>query len=283
MDNDASVALYGDSLANFGAGYTTTQETMKSQADSLVAMQNQLANIQQFCMTVGQQPPSSSYAPAQQQCTFTNHNKRNDGSQSNGRGFPQQPTMSFGSMGGGQQQVLCPPTPYKHWENWNYCHSHNGDIDDNHTQCGMWQTRTYAQRQCKPRQHHGRIGHRNAQNHLALGLRPHSTQSLPPAAAAPAAMSAHFLFPTWRHDLVETSPSCTVWQNATGQRHLPPADNHGHAGLSAQTRNDDKCWTVPLKRQKCADDADGPTANSCANVDEPLCPQPAARPAARVL
>jgi hypothetical protein len=53
VDNNASVALYGDSLADFGAIYTATQETMKSQADSLVAMQNQLANIQQFCMTVG--------------------------------------------------------------------------------------------------------------------------------------------------------------------------------------------------------------------------------------
>jgi hypothetical protein len=67
VDNNALVALYGDSLLNFGAAYTTTQETMKSQADSLVAMQTQFANIQQFCMAVGQQPPISVYAPAQQQ------------------------------------------------------------------------------------------------------------------------------------------------------------------------------------------------------------------------
>jgi hypothetical protein len=101
-------------------------------------MQNQLANIQQFCMTVGQQPPSSGYAPAQQQHMFTNHNKCNSGGQSNSCGFPQQPTMIFGGTGGGQQQVIPPPTPYKRWENWNYCHSHGGDIDDNHTSatCG---------------------------------------------------------------------------------------------------------------------------------------------------
>jgi hypothetical protein len=69
---------------------------------------------------------------------LTNHNKRNSGSQSNGCGFPQQPTMSFGGTGGGQQQVICPPNPYKRWENWNYCHSHSGDIDNNHTNvtCG---------------------------------------------------------------------------------------------------------------------------------------------------
>jgi hypothetical protein len=119
-------------LQNFGAAYATTQETMKSQADSLVAMQNQLATIQQFCMTVGQQPPSSGYAPAQQQRTFTNQNKCNGGSQSSGCDFPQQPTMSFNGTGGSQQQVIHPPTPYKRWENWNYCHSHGSDIDNNH-------------------------------------------------------------------------------------------------------------------------------------------------------
>jgi hypothetical protein len=36
-------------------------------------------------------------------------------------------------MGSGLQQALCPPTPCKCWENWNYCHSHGGDIDNNHT------------------------------------------------------------------------------------------------------------------------------------------------------
>jgi hypothetical protein len=38
MDKDVLVALYGDSLAIFGAAFAATQETMKSQADSLVAM-----------------------------------------------------------------------------------------------------------------------------------------------------------------------------------------------------------------------------------------------------
>jgi hypothetical protein len=63
MDDDALVATYNDLLPNFGAPFAATQETMKSQADNLVAMQNQLSNIQ-LCMNVGQQPPSSGYAPA---------------------------------------------------------------------------------------------------------------------------------------------------------------------------------------------------------------------------
>jgi hypothetical protein len=45
MDDDRLVATYNDLLANFGAMFAATQETMKSQADSLVAMQNQLLNI----------------------------------------------------------------------------------------------------------------------------------------------------------------------------------------------------------------------------------------------
>jgi hypothetical protein len=101
IDKDESVASYSNLLANFGAAFAATQETMNSQADSLVIMQNQLANIQ-LCMNVGQQPPSSGYTPTQQQRTFTNHNKCNGGSQGNGCGFPQQPTMNYGGTGGGQ-------------------------------------------------------------------------------------------------------------------------------------------------------------------------------------
>jgi hypothetical protein len=138
MDNDASVAMYDDSLTNLGAAFAATQETMKSQANSLIAIQNQLLNIQ-LCTNVGQQPLSSGYAPAQQQHMFTNHNKRNGGSQGNNRGFPQQPTMNYGGTGDGQQQnIRPPPNSYKRWEYWNYCLSHGGDVDDNHTSatCG---------------------------------------------------------------------------------------------------------------------------------------------------
>jgi hypothetical protein len=53
MDYDASGAVYDDSLANFGAVFAPMHKTMKSQANSLVAMQNQLLDIQ-LCMNVGQ-------------------------------------------------------------------------------------------------------------------------------------------------------------------------------------------------------------------------------------
>jgi hypothetical protein len=95
--------------------------------------------------------------------------------------------------------------------------------------------------------------------------------------AVPSATSSQCLIPSWRHGLATTNPSHTVWQNATGQRHLPPANNHGHAGVSAWPRNDNECRTVPSGRQKYAKDADGPTANGNGgtHVDELLFPQPA--------
>jgi hypothetical protein len=143
MDDDASIASYSESLANFGAAYAAMQESMKSQATTMAAMQGQLTNIQQFCMAVGQQPLPNIYAPAQQQHTFNNRrNRRNGGGHGNGGtggsngggggSFPQQPTW-FGGNGAGAQQPTCPPTPYKRWENWNYCHTHGGDVDDTHT------------------------------------------------------------------------------------------------------------------------------------------------------
>jgi len=109
MDNDASIASYSESLANFGAAYANTQESMKAQATTMAAMQGQLTNIQQFCMAVGKQPPPNIYALSQQQPTFKNRRNRcNGGGHGNGGtggynvggggNFPQQPTR-FGGNG----------------------------------------------------------------------------------------------------------------------------------------------------------------------------------------
>jgi hypothetical protein len=112
MDNNALLASYSKSLANCGAVYAATQESIKTQATSLASMQGQLTNIQQFCMNVGQQPPPNIYAPTQQQHTPNNRFGRCNGGGSrrgNGSGnFPQQPTW-FGGSGAGAQQPTCPP------------------------------------------------------------------------------------------------------------------------------------------------------------------------------
>ena len=100
VNDDTSIALYTETMTNFGAVYTATQDTMKSQAASLATMQVQLVYIQQFCMTAGQQPPSmvyqpqsNNYAPAQQQRTTYNRGGRGGG-QGGSRhgGGNQQPT-----------------------------------------------------------------------------------------------------------------------------------------------------------------------------------------------
>jgi hypothetical protein len=141
MDNDGgSIALYGESLANFGATYAAMQETVKSQADSLSAIQAQLAGLQQFCIAIGQQQPPPNniyYAPQQQQCCHNNsrNNRRGGGGggfNGNGGGYPQQPTLHQGQQSCGCGLVR-PPTHYKRWENWNYYHTHGGDVKDAHT------------------------------------------------------------------------------------------------------------------------------------------------------
>jgi hypothetical protein len=123
MEDDASIASYSESLANFGAAYAATQEAMKAQATTMAAMQGHLTNIQKFYMAVGQQPPPNIYAPSQKQPTFNNcRNRCNGGGHGNGGtggnngggggNFPQQPTW-FGGNGAPPQQPMPSPTPYK--------------------------------------------------------------------------------------------------------------------------------------------------------------------------
>ena len=78
-DDDALHALYCESVVNFGMAYAATQETIKTQATNMAAMQGQLTNIQQFCMAVGQQPSPTSYAPTQQQHMSNNCRGRRNG------------------------------------------------------------------------------------------------------------------------------------------------------------------------------------------------------------
>jgi hypothetical protein len=144
VNDDASVTLYTETMLNFGAAYSATQETIKSQAASLATMQGQLANIQQFCMVVGQQPPSTiyqppsnNYAPAQHQRTTFNQGGRGGGQGGGGHGGGNQQPTWYGFGGAGAQNQRA-PTPFKRYENWNYCFSHGGDVDDAHTSetCG---------------------------------------------------------------------------------------------------------------------------------------------------
>ena len=113
VDDDATIASYSEFLANFGAAYAATQESIKNQATTMATMQNQLANIQQFCMAVNQQPPPNMHPPPttyvppyQQQPNARRFNNRRNGGTGGtnvANNFPQQPTWWFNGNGAGAQ------------------------------------------------------------------------------------------------------------------------------------------------------------------------------------
>jgi hypothetical protein len=66
-DGNASIALYGKSITNFGAAYAATQESVRSQGSTITSLQGQVNAMQQYCMTIQQHPPPTNYV-MQQQC-----------------------------------------------------------------------------------------------------------------------------------------------------------------------------------------------------------------------
>jgi hypothetical protein len=124
VNNNDSVILYGKLIANFGAVYAATQESVKTQGLTIALMQAQLQAMQQYSMALQQQP---SPATMQQRghcgslcCTF-----KGGGGGHTAPAYPQPATAG--------QRPMQPPTPFKHYDNWNYCHIHGGDVDKNHT------------------------------------------------------------------------------------------------------------------------------------------------------
>jgi hypothetical protein len=142
-DDDASVTSYGESIANFGAAYAATQESIKTQGTTIASLQSQLGAMQQYCMAVQQQQQHQPPPPViARQPNNTNRRgyRRNSGSGSGG--FYNAGASNGGGYnggggqhapGGGQPNNMQQATPYKKFENWNYCHTHGGDIDNTHT------------------------------------------------------------------------------------------------------------------------------------------------------
>jgi hypothetical protein len=129
VNDDNSVTLYGESIANFGAAYAATQESVKSQGATIVSMQGQMQAMQQYCMALGQQAPPGIYMLQQQQ-----HGCRSALRQLS-TGCRKNPALTaYQQPGGfpGSQHQLQPPTPFKTFENWNYCRKHGGVINNTH-------------------------------------------------------------------------------------------------------------------------------------------------------
>jgi hypothetical protein len=130
MNDNNSVASYGEWIANFGAVYATRQESVKSQGATIALMQGQMQAMQQYCMVLGQQPPPGIYTLQQKQRNRcgTLHRPSTGGRRNPAPTLYQQPG---GFLGG--QRPLQPPTLFKTFENWTYCHMHGGDVDNTHT------------------------------------------------------------------------------------------------------------------------------------------------------
>ncbi len=203
--DDASTTSLTDAVNNFGVAYAATQESLRSSNATISAMQGQ---PQMLCNMIGNQPPPGmvqfNQPPGQSRRTRGQRGggrgggtppDSGGGRDHGGRGYsgpPNQGGAAFPNGGGaynggggtynsggagygvppGSTQ---PPSPVKRFKNWNYCHTHGGNVDDNHT------IATCA----RPGEQHQRAATRtNTMNGNMRGM--HKTVCSPaPSAAAP--------------------------------------------------------------------------------------------------
>ena len=130
-----------------------------------------------------------------------------------------------------------------------------------------------TQPKCDPRQHHGRIDCRNAQDHRSLSVRPYS----PPPPRRPQQQQCSLQHPPVSYYPVQGMPQPTYHARAT----MPmPAQQPGQGMM-----NSVGCRTA-IPSTKCRERADDTTASSAGDANDGtlifsqpttlLCPQPAA-------
>jgi hypothetical protein len=130
VNDDNSIALYGELIANFRAAYAVTQEAVKSQGTTIVLMQGQMQAMQQYCMGIRQQTPLGVYTSQQQQRGCHGMSCLQS---TGGRGNPAPTSYQQPEGFPGGQRPAQPPTPFKTFKNWNYCHAYGREVDNNHT------------------------------------------------------------------------------------------------------------------------------------------------------
>jgi hypothetical protein len=133
--NDDDSISYGETILNFGAAYAVTQESVKSQGMTIAEMQSQLNAMSQYSMALQQQATPTNHAAQQQHGASNNWRglawrNRNGSGDGGGSGYQQPAYPQPGATGQRMDYTL---TPYKCFENWNYCHTHGGDINNGHT------------------------------------------------------------------------------------------------------------------------------------------------------
>jgi hypothetical protein len=126
VNTDDTVVLFKESTANFGATYAATQESVKTQGTTIALIQTQLQAMHQYCIGLQQQPSPTIYAPQQQARGGRRYKRCTQSTGGRGGSGYQAPTTAY-------QQSTTPPTTFKRFGNWNYCHMHGGDIAITHT------------------------------------------------------------------------------------------------------------------------------------------------------
>jgi hypothetical protein len=133
-DND-SIISYGESIVNFGAVYGTTQESVKLQGMTIASIESQLNAMTHYCMALQQQSTLTNHAAQQQHGASINWHRlaqrnRNGGGGGSDGGYQLPACPQPGAAG---QRPDYTPTLYKHFKNWNFCHTHGGKVDSRHT------------------------------------------------------------------------------------------------------------------------------------------------------
>jgi hypothetical protein len=170
--------------------------------------------------------------------------------------------------GAGAQSSTCPSTPYKWFEDWNFCHTHGGNVNNAHTSamCGN-PGLTHNPNKCA-----NIMGRLVARMHKTI-LPSASDRTHPPSCC-----------PQQQQLQQQGSMQGTTWQHVThlaqfggmptiGGNYLP-AYYHGHASL-ARSAHDDLFWPKPGRcwaRTNDAVDAARPTADGDAHDVALLCP-----------
>jgi len=152
-DDEESTKAFEESVANFGAAHaanSTTISNLSDTKDAVGTMATQIGQlsqqVQMLALSVQQpRPPTVMYQqpimPQQQQQypqqqgqkkgkKWNNNNNNNNNQFVNGYN---QAATQLGTQTFGRQQTT--PNPIKRFENWNYCHTHGGDVPDYHQSC----------------------------------------------------------------------------------------------------------------------------------------------------
>jgi hypothetical protein len=134
-NNNNSIISYGETISNFGAAYAATQQSVKLQGTSIALMQNQLNAMSQYCMALQQQSTPTNLAAQHQHGAskswhgLAQRNRNGDGG-NGGKGYHQ---LAYPQPGAMSQCPDYTPMPYKCFKNWNYCHTHSGNVNNRHT------------------------------------------------------------------------------------------------------------------------------------------------------